>query len=164
MEISRSTRTCLCLRKKSSPWIATAQYVQAHSALCVYPTVCMCLRGCSKIVLHGQKQWDADWFVKTDFVCVCMHVLVSVRVYVYESLFVYMPASISSRVPCAISTEWHSWWWLCCCDLFHTPGCFPSLSPLQHNHLPSCHIRGNHQSVLLCHIHKLQVQAASLRL
>lgn len=52
------------------------------SALCVVhvPNCVYVFAWVFKIVLHGQKQWDADWFVKTDFVCICMHVLASVYV------------------------------------------------------------------------------------
>lgn len=60
---------------------------------CVHVSACV-----FKIVLLGQKQWGADWIVNAGFVYMCMHVLVSVCtclcVCVYESLFVYTPASI----------------------------------------------------------------------
>lgn len=48
MEFSRSIHTCLCFRK-SSLWIAIAENVQVHCVLCMYPTMCMCSCGCSKL-------------------------------------------------------------------------------------------------------------------
>lgn len=117
---------CLYFRVKSPQRIATIQYVQVQRGMHIPNCVYACM---FKIVLLGQKQQGADWFVMEGYVYMFKRVLVSVSVCmcVYESLLVCIrlhPFDFS-RVPCAILTEWHGWWWLCCCDLFHTAGCFP---------------------------------------
>lgn len=125
MENPSNIHTCLYFRETRPLWTAT-QRQQQHVQCLVHAPSCVC--ACVfKIVLCGQKQQGADGFVKICVIntelCVYAHACARdcVHVRLRVCLCIRLPPFDSSRV----STKWQGWWWLHCCDLFHTPGCFP---------------------------------------
>lgn len=125
---------------------------------CTQMCVCVCVgvRNCP-----SRSGTAGCWLVCQESICVCVYAC-SASACVYQSLLVYMPASISCRVPCAISTVTRLMMAVLLCFVSYA-WVFPSLPPLQHSHPASCQKRGNHPSVLLCNIRTLQVKRQLFR-